>query len=282
MKNSQQKSPTRRKYWVWVFITLAVLIALLAVPFVPVDWIGFANAPTAEGWQAYAAVLTLVVAVLTALAALIQLNSHLGSLDEARRPYLIADFHFRGGALAFIEIRNISASPAYDVRMRTDEPLQSDQDGTTKMLADYFSSTAKAVQYKMAMLAPGQRILYVYGHVPNMKQLELPTKTCITLEYSDRPEEESPTFSGPKRFLQRGDRTTFVEKNPLDLEQWWTTAERDEFNWVQNESRKYLKAVNSVIEELKKRGEQDNSEQGPPRSILDEPRSIKTPIDPAT
>lgn len=233
-----------------IILVGGTFIVVLLLPLLPLGLDNLSWAPSPAAWQAYTAVLGLIIATIAAGLALIQLYSHWAAVDEQRRPYVIADFHFRGGALVLIEIKNISASPAYDITFEVDHPFESNDSRKAKTLTNYFSSPGKTCSYALTLLAPGRRTLYSLGHAAEIKEKERRLKYTVTLTYSNKPKNPDTGMSGPKGFLSRGGRQTWVEKNPLDLAQWWTIAERDEHNWLVNESKEYLKLLTEISNKL--------------------------------
>lgn len=218
-----------------------LILALVLAPLVPVPWNNLDWAPTSEEWQAYASVLGVLLTAIAATIALVQLYSHLNAIDDTRRPYVIADFHFRGGALAFVEISNISANPAYGVTLETDHIFEIPRTEDSDRINEHFSSPEKSSNWQMPLLAPGRSVLYSLGSIPEIISEKLRTEYVVMITYHDQPLGKESGMRAPHRFLDKP-RRTWTEPNPLSLAQWASTiAERDEYHWKRNESAKYLK-----------------------------------------
>lgn len=124
--------------------------------------------PDGSDWQAIWTFCTFLVAAIAASVALQQLRAHYVSQREQSRPFVIVDFAFRS-TLVSIEVKNIGATPARDVRLEWDvEPISDEQrqtDVLKRNLVDGvipFLAPGRAIRY---FLAPGQHMVEP-GSVP--------------------------------------------------------------------------------------------------------------------
>jgi hypothetical protein len=105
-----------------------------------------------EEYSAAAAVGGLVVAVVVAAFAAVQVLQARKLREEQARPYVVVDFEFRG-RLAQIAIFNIGATPARDIRISFDKPLVTVSEGRPNL------NEATIFTSPIPMMAPGRKIL---------------------------------------------------------------------------------------------------------------------------
>lgn len=79
------------------------------------DWLTGGPWPTADEWQATWAFVTVIVAIVAAALALVQLNASVKSRLEQARPYVTVDLAFRSGLILF-EVKNSGLTAAENIR----------------------------------------------------------------------------------------------------------------------------------------------------------------------
>ncbi|GAA4821218.1 hypothetical protein ACFQ0K_19390 [Nocardioides caeni] len=148
-----------------------------------------------EWVAAWAAVATAVIYVgLGGLAAL-QIREMRKVRQLSSRPYVVVDFELRR-SLVYVLITNIGQTPAIDVDIAWDKPLQ-----TVGVLAE--PKDASVFKAPIPMLAPGREIRVAYGISSKvLNEPGLPLRYTATVTYAD---------SGPRP-------TRHSEPNVLDLE----------------------------------------------------------------
>lgn len=107
--------------------------------------------------------------------------AHMRHVDEQKsRPYVIVDFEFRGQTI-FLQIRNIGATMARDVRIKFDQPLVSSIE-RPRRIAD-----SPLFREPIPMIAPGRRISVLFDTFPerNKRRNEFPMQYGVTIEYED-------------------------------------------------------------------------------------------------
>lgn len=211
---------------------------------VATEWWRWEDAPTASEWSALLAGLTLAVAVVAAIVALVQYRSHLAAERSRTRPYVIVDYTFRS-ILMQIEIKNIGQSAATDVVLSVDPPFESGLRDQAQRLNAVFSSDES-----IAMLAPGRRILYTFDRAPDYYTAQRPERYTITATYNDLP----PRLVRPLRRPWRKTPVVHVDTYPLDFRQWsQATAETDyaEKNWnIANRGEQREKRIVTALESI--------------------------------
>ena len=148
-----------------------------------------------EWVAAWAAVTTAVIYIgLGGLAAL-QILEMRRVRQLSARPYVVVDFELRR-SLVYVSIRNIGQTPAINVSIAWDQPLQ-----TVGVLAE--PKDASVFKGPIPMLAPGRVIRVVYGISSRvLNEPGLPLRYTATVTYQS----------------VGGRPTTHSEPNVLDLE----------------------------------------------------------------
>jgi hypothetical protein len=136
---------------------------------------------TPEAWSAIFAGGTLLVAILAAVFALIQIRAFFDAQWEHARPYLVVDFVFRPNSLMQVEIRNISHAAAADVRLTVDPPFRSTVQGDADTLNYVFSP-----EWQLDLLAPSRRILHTLDVAFRyFERADFPQVYTVTAVYRD-------------------------------------------------------------------------------------------------
>jgi hypothetical protein len=138
----------------------------------PTDW-------HAAEWGAFGQVGALVVAIVAGLLVWLQVHQGRQVREDQTRPYVIVDFEFRG-MLVLVSVRNIGATPAANVRIAFDRPLESPTKGLNPERFAVFSEP-------IAMMAPGRRISVYFGLGPDFFPTDggVPLRYEVTVSYSD-------------------------------------------------------------------------------------------------
>ena len=132
-----------------------------------------------DHYQAAAAVAALIVAVIVAAFAAYQLIEARRLRNEQARPYVIVDFEFKS-IVAKIAITNIGATPATDVRITFDKPLQTVTPGRADL------NQAAVFTGPIPMIAPGRKMSVLWDSVPAMyKDGTVPLSYTATASYLD-------------------------------------------------------------------------------------------------
>lgn len=111
----------------------------------------------AAEWGAFGQVGALVVGTVAGVLVWLQVRHGRQVREDQTRPYVIVDFEFLG-MMVMIAVRNIGATPARDVHIRFDPPLQSPLAGDPKEFAVFSEG--------VPMLAPGRAIRHSFGTGP--------------------------------------------------------------------------------------------------------------------
>lgn len=126
--------------------------------------------PTTGEWQAVWAFVTVLVAVVAAWVAIRQLNAHYEAQREQSRPFVIVDFGFHG-QLLLIEVRNIGATPAINIRLTWDPNPVSPTPERCELLARRLQSNV------IPFLAPGRTIQHLVSSMPDyLQSKEMPRR----------------------------------------------------------------------------------------------------------
>lgn len=132
-----------------------------------------------DHYQAAAAVAGLAVAIIVACFAGYQVVEARRLRDEQARPYVIVDFEF-SGLMVKIAISNTGATPATNVRITFDKPLQT----VTSARPD--PNKAAVFTDLIPMIAPGRKMTVPWDSVPAMyEDGTVPMSYTATVEYDD-------------------------------------------------------------------------------------------------
>jgi hypothetical protein len=132
---------------------------------------------TAAWVAAWAAVGTLVVYVALGAFAVVQILQVRKDRELRHRPYVVVDFEFRR-FLVYVSIRNIGVTPAADVRVSFDQPLQTVGRSKDPNKASVFTSP-------IPMIAPGRNIRVTFGVSHQLLTTpDLPTRYTATASYT--------------------------------------------------------------------------------------------------
>jgi hypothetical protein len=188
------------------------------------------GALTADEWQAIFAGASVLVTLVVATIALVQLQNYLREREDAARPYLVVDYKFRS-ILMYIEVRNLSGAVATDVRLSVDRPFDCQMTGRPEVLNKVFSG-----RYRIKQLAPGRSIFWTFDRAPDYFAGNFPRNYEVTATYSD------------PRVMRRGSNwkfwkpkhaATYVETFDLNIEQYGeASAEADRANELANVNRR--------------------------------------------
>ena len=177
-------------------------------------WWRAPSLPSPEEWQAFASVMTLLVAIAAGAVAAVQLTHgrrqlELSAVANARaaeaaeseaRPYVSVTLEFQmqpsanpkkvhGGGVALIVVQSVGRTPARSIELTVSPPFESsgkgrppgEKDPALEALATIFSG-----QPIIGMLAPAQRLEYVLDFTDELVGSEtLPQRYDVTAKYSD-------------------------------------------------------------------------------------------------
>jgi hypothetical protein len=113
----------------------------------------------AQEWAAFGQVGALAVAAIAGVLVWLQVRQGRQLREDQSRPYVIVDFEFRS-MLVMLSISNIGSTPATDVRIEFDRPLDSP---TAGLNPNRFAVFAEPIP----MLAPGRKINFTFGKGPD-------------------------------------------------------------------------------------------------------------------
>lgn len=171
----------------------------------PRDW-------HAADWSAFGQVGALVVAVVAGILVWLQVRHAIQAREDQTRPYVIVDFEFRDWEV-MLAIRNIGTSPAMDVKISFDKPLQAPHIDDPEELAVFRDG--------IPMLAPGRVIAIPFGTGPSFFEEkvdeDLPLRYVARVEYSGQ--------GGRKRYR---DADLFLDLTPYKH----TLVERDDLHQI--------------------------------------------------
>lgn len=128
----------------------------------------------AAEWGAFGQVGALVVATVAGLLVWLQVRQGRQIREDQTRPYVIVDFEFLG-LMVLLTVRNIGTTPARDVHIRFDPPLQSPLEGDPMEFAVFSEG--------IPMLAPGRAIEHTFGDGPQFFPEDGP---AVPLRYEAR------------------------------------------------------------------------------------------------
>jgi hypothetical protein len=141
----------------------------------------FLWARTAEQWQAIGAVGTLLIALLAAAVAAVQVREARRLRVEQSLPQIVVDFESRS-IIIEIAISNTGPTTARDVKVTFDPPLQSVliESGRTKMLS------SKLINEGIQSMPPGKKYRLMFEDAPKRYQRDdLPRTYTATATYRD-------------------------------------------------------------------------------------------------
>lgn len=119
----------------------------------PINW-------GAAEWGAFGQVGALAVAIIAGFLVWKQVDQAREAREDQTRPYVIVDFEF-SELHVFLAVKNVGASPACDVTVAFDPPLERPypNDDPDEVFAVFSEG--------IPMLAPGRSILIDFGEGPN-------------------------------------------------------------------------------------------------------------------
>ena len=132
----------------------------------------------AAEWAAFGAVSAVVVYIVLGVIALRQLGESRRLRELEHRPYVLVDWYFKGFFVA-LEVRNIGRTPARDVRVTFDKPIQA----STKTRVPDFSIFNSPIP----LMAPGRVIRLPMGSGPEFfeKDADIPLSYTAQVKYTD-------------------------------------------------------------------------------------------------
>jgi hypothetical protein len=201
--------------------------------------------PLPEEWAALWGFLTLIVTIVAATVALLQFGSYIREREERARPYLQADFEFRS-ILLDVVVKNISGSPATNVSITADPPIESTLADRTAVLSHVTSNA-----YRISQLAPGRDIRWFLDRAPDYYDDKTkPRQYTVTLSYDD------PRATRPRRrwqFWRAKLQGHYVEAFTLDIEQWGeASAEQDYDNQNWNINKRNEQVLRNIGQSLQR------------------------------
>ena len=113
----------------------------------------------AAEWSAFGSVGALAVAVIVGGFVAVQVLQAKRLREDQARPYVIVDFDFKG-LFVHLVIKNIGATPARDVAVKFDRPLQTP--GRARDFNDF-----EIFKNPIPMMAPGREIRVRFGMGPD-------------------------------------------------------------------------------------------------------------------
>lgn len=129
---------------------------------------------------AWAAVSTAVIYIVLGIFAFRQVSEAKALRMEQSRPYVIVDFSFRQ-FLIYLEVKNIGKTPARNVVIRFDQPLQ------TTLSRPRELDESPLLTKPIAMLAPERsiRVLFDVAH-ERLSREDMPLSYGVTSTYEDQ------------------------------------------------------------------------------------------------
>jgi hypothetical protein len=189
----------------------------------PMDW-------HAAEWGAFGQVGALVVAAVAGLLVWLQVRHGRQVREDQTRPYVIVDFEFRG-MLVLISVKNIGTTPAANVHIMFDKPLQSP---TQSLKPERFAVFSEPI----AMMAPGRAIRVYFGMGPDFFPTDgegVPLRYEVEVRYSD--------LGGKRNYID--------PSNILDLAPFkHTSVDRDDLH----EIAQRVKGIEQAMKQWTQRG----------------------------
>lgn len=132
---------------------------------------------SAPDWAAFGAVTAVLVYIVLGVIALRQLRESRRVRELQTRPYVLVDFYFKG-LFVMLEIRNIGTTPARNVQVAFDKPLQASDDRRSNF--SIFDSP-------IPMMAPGRSIRLPMGSGPAFftEGTQTPLSYIAQIKYTD-------------------------------------------------------------------------------------------------
>jgi hypothetical protein len=138
-----------------------------------------AGALQPDEWSAIAATGTLVVAVIAAVFAFVQVRQARRVREEQAAPYVIVQFESSEAAphLRDVVVRNIGTTPAFDITISVSPDLiRADE------IPEYPFMKSKPVREGIKMLAPGQKIRMFFDSVADRNGAGLPSEFQVEVQ----------------------------------------------------------------------------------------------------
>jgi hypothetical protein len=131
----------------------------------------------AAEWAAFGAVAAVVVYIVLGAIALRQLSESKRLRELQTRPYVLVDFYFKG-FFVMLEIRNIGTTPARDIEVAFDKPLEASDDRR----ADF-----SIFDTPIPMMAPGRTVRLPMGSGPAFfkENSSTPLSYVAQIKYTD-------------------------------------------------------------------------------------------------
>lgn len=132
----------------------------------------------AAEWAAFGAVGAVVVYVVLGITALRQLGESRRLRELEHRPYVLVDWHFKGIFVA-LEVRNIGRTPARNVEVSFDKPLQAPSSARNPNFSIF--------QAPVPMVAPGRVIRLPMGRSSDFFRdgAGVPLSYTVRAKYTD-------------------------------------------------------------------------------------------------
>lgn len=176
-------------------------------------WWNVQGWPTPEEWSAWWAFCGVAVTAVASTVALVQLTAYLDDRRTQTRPFVIVDLAFRPDQMMQVEVKNVSSTPAAEVRLSVSPPFQS--------TASYNDSVLRKITspgYVIRQLAPGRGIRWsLDSAVLYYRRPDLPQNYTVTATYED-PRTRRRTHKW-QVWIRRTSRT-YVDIFELSLDQW--------------------------------------------------------------
>ena len=147
----------------------------------PAAWWRIEGWPTADEWQAFGSVGTLVVAVVAAGFAWWQIKQARDLSREQAQPYVAAYLdHSKevDPSMMFFVIKNFGSTAAHDVRVSVDPPMERAWGKTAEPEPINVPAT-------LPMLVPGQEWTTLFDWLPHRILAELKDVYTVTIKYKD-------------------------------------------------------------------------------------------------
>lgn len=183
----------------------------------PRDW-------AAAEWGAFGQVGALVIATVAGVLVWLQVRHAAQIREDQTRPFVILDFEFRDMAV-YLAVRNIGSTPARDVVIEFDKPLQSPEETVRPEKFAIFNSP-------IPMMAPGRRYRIFFGLGPDFfkEGSNIPVRYGVKISYTD--------LEGKRRYP---DPTLILDLEPVRH----TSVERDDVHQIAQHLRQIDRTLKS-------------------------------------